>query len=93
MVNLHEIKGAGMLVVSLRGVNIYLQELIKGSLYLPYLTWKSALFRVYLLIERLPWEIKHTTCFVVFETLQTEKVNKSIIGVCLLRLVDYVRLG
>ena len=38
------------------------QELIKRSLYLPYLASESTLSRVDLFIEHLPWENQHAHC-------------------------------
>ena len=38
------------------------QELIKRSLYLPYLASESTLSGVDLFIEHLPWEIQHAHC-------------------------------
>ena len=38
------------------------QELIKRSLYLPYLASESTLSRVDFFIEHLPWEIQHAHC-------------------------------
>ena len=40
----------------------YDQELIKRSLYLPYLASESTLSRVDLFKEHLPWEIQHAHC-------------------------------
>ena len=40
----------------------FTQELIKRSLYLPYLASESTLSRVDLFIEHLPWEIQHAHC-------------------------------
>ena len=57
---MHNFEGA--LVLATQTWNIGKQELIKGSLYLPYLASESTLSRVDLFIEHLPWEIQHAHC-------------------------------